>query len=302
MSKSRNKLKTLLFSTFMLLVMGLFAQVDKLDRARQLLQAKDINNAMLAIDSVIKHPDTKNDFTAWTIRAFIYFEKYKQTDRLKLNFNSALRDTVISSIKKSNSLKPDADFAANNKKIITSISAGYYNQAKSLLQDSLNEVRSLKAYNKYREIFLIGEPTADLTAKDIEYNLAVGSIFSDMFIRDNTNVKAQNTAKTALQKVLDKQPDNASANINMGLMYFNNAVNLTKSLGYDADISQVNAVQENIVKLAKQSEQYIYKVYKNDNKNSRAVLALYYIYRMLFDIKKSDEFKQKCKELNISLD
>lgn len=300
MSKSRNIIKTLLFSILMLLGMGLFAQVDKLDRARQLQQAKDINNAILAIDSVVKHPDTKNDFTAWTIRAFIYFDKYKQTDRLKLN--SDLRDTIISSIKKSNSLKPDAEFTSNNKKIITSISAGYYNQAKSLLQDSLNEVRSLKAYNKYKETFLISEPTADLTAKDIEYNLAVGSIFSDIFIRDNTNIKAQNTAKAALQKVLDKQPDNPSANINMGLMYFNNAVNLTKSLGYDADISQVNAVQETIVKLAKQSEQYIYKVYKNDNKNSRAILALYYIYRMLFDIKKSDEFKQKCRELNISLD
>jgi hypothetical protein len=285
---------------FMLLGIGLFAQVDKLDRARQLHQAKDISNAILAIDSVIKHPDTKNDFTAWTLRAYIYFDKYKQTDRLKLN--SALRDTVISSVKKSNSLKPDADYVTNNKKLITTISAGYYNQAKSLLQDSLNEVRSLKAYNKYKETFLIGEPTADLTPKDIEYNLAVGSIFSDIFIKDNTNVTAQNTAKTALQKVLDKQPDNASANINMGLMFFNHAVNLTKGMTYDADISQVNAVQENIVKLAKQSEQYIYKVYKNDNKNSRAVLALYYIYRMLFDIKKSDEFKQKCKELNINLD
>lgn len=300
MSKWRNIYKSLLLGIFLLMNVGIFAQVDKLYRAQQLLNAKDADNAILAIDSVVKHPDTKNDPVAWTTRAFIYFEKYKRLERLKLN--SALRDTVVSSLRRSMKLKPDEEYVNNNKKLITTIASGYYNLAKTLLQDSIDDARSLKAYNKFREVYLLGDPTANMMAKDIEYYLAVGSVFSDIFINDNTNMKSQSTAKVALLKVLDMQPDNAAANINLGLMHYNQAVNLSKSMGYDTDISQIEVVQENIVKLAKQSEQYIFKVYKTDPKNVKAVEALYYIYRMLFETKKAEEFKQKCAELGIKVE
>lgn len=300
MSMSRNIFRFLLMSILMLSGLGLFAQVDKLDRARQLLQAKDADNAILAIDSVVVHPDTKNDYVAWTTRAFIYFEKYKRAERLKLN--SPLRDTVVSSIKRSMKLKPDEDYTTNNKKLITTIASGYYNLAKTLLQDSLDDVRSLRAYNKFRETYVMGEPGANMVAKDIEYYLAVGSIFSDIFINDNSNEKAKNTAKVALLKVLELQPENAAAKINMGLMHYNQAVNITKSIPPDVEIYELEIIQENIVKLAKQAEQYILPVYKADPKNAKAVHALYYIYRLLLEPKKMDEFKVKCKELGINLD
>lgn len=300
MSKSRNILKSYLLGILMLMSLGIFAQVDKLDRARQLLQAKDADNAILAIDSVVVHPETKNDFVAWTTRAFIYFEKYKRSERLKLY--SSLRDTVVSSLKQSMKLKPDADYITNNKKLITTIASGYYNLAKTLLQDSMDEFRSLRAYNKFKEITLMGDPGASMVPRDIEYNLAVGSIFSDIFINDNSNVKAQNTAKVALLKVLELQPDNPTAKINMGLMYYNQAVNLSKSIAPDIELTELEIVQENIVKLAKQAEQYILPVYKADNKNAKSVHALYYIYRMLLETKKMEEFQIKCKELGINLD
>lgn len=300
MSMSRNIFRFLLMSILMLSGMGLLAQVDKLDRARQLLQAKDADNAILAIDSVVVHPDTKNDYVAWTTRAFIYFEKYKRSERLKLY--SPLRDTVVSSIKRSMKLKPDEDYTTNNRKLITTIASGYYNLAKTLLQDSLDDVRSLRAYNKFRETYVLGEPGANMVAKDIEYYLAVGSIFSDIFINDNSNEKAKNTAKVALLKVLELQPDNAAAKINMGLMHYNQAVNITKSIPPDVEIYELEIIQENIVKLAKQAEQYILPVYKADPKNAKAVHALYYIYRLLLEPKKMDEFKVKCKELGINLD
>lgn len=300
MSKSRNILKSFLLGILVLMSVGVFAQVDKLDRARQLLQAKDADNAILAIDSVVVHPDTKNDYVAWTTRAFIYFEKYKRSERLKLY--SPLRDTVVSSLRKSMKLKPDADYATNNKKLITTIASGYYNLAKTLLQDSLDDVRALRAYSKFKEIYVLGEPSANMVPKDVEYYLAVGSIFSDIFINDNSNVKAQNTAKVALLKVLELQPDNSAAKINMGLMHYNQAVNITKSIPPDIEIYELEIIQENIVKLAKQAEQYILPVYKADPKNAKAVHALYFIYRLLLEPKKQEEFRIKCKELGINLD
>ncbi|MBI2721502.1 MAG: hypothetical protein HYX39_04950 [Bacteroidetes bacterium] len=277
-----------------------FAQIDKLNRATQLLQARTPDLAVPVIDSVVLHPETKNDFVSWTTRGYIYYEIYKKTDKFRLN--SSLRDTIISSIKKSNSLKPDEVSLANNKRLLSGLANQYYNIAKVLLQDSLNDTRSAKAYNKCKELSLIAKPDTNFAMRDVEYYVAVGSVFSNIFNNDNKNTKAHDIAKLAHLKVFDIDPDNAPANMNMGLMYLNQGINLVKSLDYGADLSQIDAIQENIVKLAKQSEQFILKVYKKDNKNPKAVQALYYIYRMLNDAAKQAEYQKKAKDLNIKLD
>jgi hypothetical protein len=300
MSKWRNIIKIFTYSILMLFAVNGFAQNDKLNRAQQLLQEKNADQAKLAIDSVVVHPETKSDFVSWTTRAYIYFEIYKRTDKQKLN--SALRDTIISSLKRSNALKPDETFATNNKKLLSNLAAGYFNLSKTLLVDSINYARSVIAFNRFKEYFILTEPTTNFGARDIEYNLAVGSLYSDIFNKDNKNTNAQEVAKLALLKVLDMQPENPSANINLGIMYYNQAVNLGKGLDYGADFNQIDVVQENIVKLAKQAEQFIIKVYKLDNKNVKAVEALHSIYKMLNEKAKEEEFKKKCKELNIKLD
>jgi len=290
----------LILSTLLLLSIGVYSQEEKLLRASDLLKSKipaNIELARLCVDSLVLDSVTKDDFISWTLRSFIYFDIYKRTEKNKLN--SDLRDTIISSILKSNSLNPDEDYAKDNKKLLQYIGAGYFNLAKKMLEDSVNEEKSLIAFNRFKEIYKILEPNINFKQKDIEYNLSVGSIFSDIFIKDNNNTKAQNTAKVALLKVIELDPDNESANINLGLMYYNQAVNLSKELDYGADFTQIDFIQENMIKLAKQSEQFIFKVYSKNNKNVRSVEALFYLYRMLLDEPKSDEFKKIAIELGV---
>ena len=161
MKQLRYIVKTSVFSILLLMAINGFAQADKLIRTQQLLGAKNIDAAKLAIDSVILHPETKNDYVSYTTRAFIYFEIYKRTDKQKLN--SALRDTIVSSLKTSSKLKPDVDYETNNKKLLTNISINYYNMAKGYV-DSINDKLNLRdfktnisiydksviAYNKYK--------------------------------------------------------------------------------------------------------------------------------------------------------
>jgi hypothetical protein len=290
----------LILSTLLLLSIGVYSQEEKLYRARVLLDSKipaNIELARLCVDSLVLDSVTKDDFISWTLRSFIYFDIYKRTEKNKLN--SDLRDTIISSILKSNRLNPDETYAGNNKKLLQNIGAGYFNLAKKMLEDSVNEEKSLIAFNRYKGIYKILEPDNNFKQKDIEYNLTIGSIFSEFFIKDNNNTKAQNTAKVALLKVIELDPGNESANINLGLMYYNQAVNLSKELDYGADFTQIDFIQENMIKLAKQSEQFIFKVYSKNNKNVRSVEALFYLYRMLLDEPKSDEFKKIAIELGV---
>jgi hypothetical protein len=299
MCKWRKIFKIFLPGILVLWWSGLPAQEDKLYRAQQLLQSKETEQAALAIDSVIAHPQTREDFISWTTRAFIYFEIYKRTEKNKLY--SPLRDTIISSLRTSQSLKPDSVYHENNKRLLTNLAANYFNLGKTLLMDSMDLERSQFAYNRFKELYMMADPQVSLVQKDIDYYLVVGGMFADIFNKDNNNIKSGETAKVSLLKVLELQPDHPNALMNMGLMYYNQAVNLTKSLEYGADLSQIDIVQENMVKLAKQSEQFIVRVYTMDNKNAKAVEALYYIYRMLNEFEKSDDFKAKCKVLGIDV-
>lgn len=295
MCMRRHIFKILLPGILVFLGTGLFGQEPTLNRAQQLFRAQKYEQAALAVDSAIVHPQTTKDFISWTTRAYVYYYIYVKTDKTKLN--SPLRDTVLISIRKSIALNPDSDYVANNKKILTNLAAHYFNIAKYLLQDSMDAERSLIAYNRYKELSKLADNTTNPNAKDVEYYLAVGSVFSDMYNKDNTNIKAQQTAKVALMKVLDASPENTNANMNMGLLYFNQAVNIVKEMDGEIPIEKIDELQENVVKLARQSEQFILRVYMNDAKNRKACTALYYIYRMLYQLPKSDEFKKKAEDL-----
>lgn len=293
-------IKLMLITGFMLVGSVLNAQEAKLVRAQALYNEKKPDEAKLCIDSVVTHPETAKRYEAWTIRGFIYFEIYKRSDKTK--FNSPLRDTLVASIKRSNSLKPDDDYKSNNDKLLINISSNYYMLAKYLLQDSSDYARSSAAFNKYKGLIQIADTSVNIKNKEIEFYLAAGSHFSEKFNQDKRDTKAFEVAKVTLLKALELNPLDTSANMNMGVMYLNQATGLIEKIDAgEASIQDVDIIQDDAAKLAKQAEQFFLKVYNQNNKNKKAVLALYYVYRVLLDETKILSFEQKCKELNIQV-
>jgi len=293
-------LKLLLLIAFMLGGVVLNAQEAKMVRAQTLYNEKKPDQAKLCIDSVVIHPETKGRFEAWTLRGYIYFEIYKRTDKIK--FKSPLRDTIVASIKRSNKLKPDADYLSNNKKLLINISGHYYKLEGMYLQDSSNYEMSLKSFEKFKELTRLADSTANLKDKDMEFYLAAGSHFSQEFNLNKKNIKAFEIAKVALMTALEISPNDTSANMNMGLMYLNQSTDLIERVdGGEVSISELDVLLENSIKLAKQAEQFILKVYNQNNKSRKAVLALYYVYRVLNEPEKKALFESKCKEMKIEV-
>jgi hypothetical protein len=289
---------------FSLLVVAsgrLGAQIGTLARAQSLLNTKQpdkIDQAVLAIDSATAHKDTKGDYVSWTTRAFVYYEVYKRADKFRLN--SPLRDTIISSISRSNQLNPDSTYKMYNQKLLVTLSQGYYNLNIRLLQDSGNSEKSLIAYNRYKMMYKEIFPKTDFRAKDIEYYLAVSTVFNDKYAKDSSEKTIQ-VSKKAYEKVLEIDPNNRSANLGIGLLNYNEATVLIRKLEYEVELDQIEVVQDNVVKLAKESEQYILKVYNTNKNDAKAVEALYYVYRMLMDKVKFEDFRKKCSELGITV-
>jgi hypothetical protein len=104
----------------------------------------------------------------------------------------------------------------NNNAFIKNGANTYYKISTILLQDSLNNVKSEEYYSKYKESTKLFDPTFDFKQQDIKYYNTTGSIFEDLYMRNNFNQKYGDVAKTALLKVLDIDSQNISANINLG--------------------------------------------------------------------------------------
>jgi len=292
-------IKRILILTGVLFCTFTFGQKNKVYRAQELLNAKQADAAKLCIDSAMNVKESALMYEAHTVKAFIYFELYKKSERQKLN--NPLRDSIVNALKTSNSLNPDDDYKGNNSKLLATMASNYYNIAKSILQDSLNYERASVAFEKYKFVMTLSDPGFKAGEKDKEFYLAAGSIFSELYNKDNSDDKAHEVAKVTLLKVIDMQPDEPSANFNMGLMYLNSAIRIVENMDDVPEFDKLEIIMDNYIKLAKQAEQFMLKVYQKNNQNPKSVQALYYVYRILNDEAKKEEFKNKCKELNISI-
>lgn len=274
-----------------------YAQTDLLFEAQRLCNEKKFDQAIPLIEKVIVHPETKNDPASWHIRSYSYIQTYKLTGPANIA-KIGLLDTAIASAIVSKSLDNDKGYLENNNAFIKNGANTFYKISTILLQDSLNNVKSEIYYNKYKKCTVIFDPTFDFKQQDIKYYNTTGSIFEDLYMRNNFNQKYGDVAKTSLLKVLDIDNKNISANINLGILYYNQGATLMRMMDYDVDLAQLDVIQENAKKLFKQSLPFMIKVYELDPKAEKALESLQGIYSALLDDEKANEFKQMKEALN----
>ena len=296
-SKSYHYLKSSLCFLFVFVCHNHYAQTDLLLDAQKLCNEKKFDEVLPIVEKIIVHPETQSDPASWHIRSFAYIQTFKQSglsNTTKIN----LLDTAMFSALKSIKLDSAKVYTENNNSFIKNGAASYYKLSIMLLQDSLNSSKSEEYYLKYKKYTTIFDPSFNFKEKDINYYNTIGSIFEDLYMRNNFNQKYGDVAKYALLKVLETDSKNISANINLGILYYNQGATLMRMMDYDVDLAQLDVIQENAKKLFKQSLPFMIKVYELDPKAEKAIESLQGIYSALLDDEKANEFKQKKEALN----
>ena len=296
-SKSYHYLKGILSLLMIVFCHSYYAQNDLLFEAQKLCNEKKYDQAIPMLEKIIIHPETKNDPASWHIRSYAYLQLYKQAGPGNITKVSLL-DTSINSARFSMKLDTTNELLENNKSFVKFGASSYFKISAILLQDSLNSSKSEIYYSKYKKYTSIINPSFDFKPKDIEYYNTMGSLFADLYMKNNFNQKYGDVAKYALLKVLEIDNKNISANINLGILYYNQGATLMRMMDYDVDLAQLDVIQENAKKLFKQSLPFMIKVYELDPKAEKALESLQGIYSALLDEEKANEFKQKKEALN----
>jgi hypothetical protein len=271
------------------------AQTDKLVAAYKFLKDGQLDSAKAAIEPAINHPETKNDGQAWYIRGFIYKDIYRLKEAG--NKEAPSREIAYNSFKKSMELDTSKSNRDGNISTLMYIAATYFNDAASTM-DTVHYKTAIKCFEKYKEVMSLIEPGNNLAQKDVEFNLAIASVYTDIY---NSNRKAKTVffelAKTAYQRVLSLDANNLSANYHMGILYYNQAVDIINQSDYDIDIVMLDKIQDNSIALFKQSLPFMEKAYQLDPSKKETLEGLTGIYFSLNEFEKSNEFKTKLEEI-----
>ncbi len=215
------------------------AQKSSLVRANAIITENPVM-AVKILDSVVRHAETRTLSISWTLRGRAYYE----WSRIQNNaFKIELLDTIYKSVQKSFNFLPDSNITKDNYVLLRYVSKRYFNLASIQLKDttlmksmaakkghseSLKQFHSnaLKYFNAFKKISETYFPNMDVKKYELEFYEALGSYFSYLFEKDNSNSEAGNLAKSAYLKVLELEPNNVFANIQMGLLYYNQAANI----------------------------------------------------------------------------
>ena len=251
---------------------------------------------ILIIDLAVADTEIVNDGQAWYIRGFIYKSIYNAKE--KTNIKSPLRLEALNSFKRSLFIDTSLANVVENKKNIKYLAATLYNDVKASL-DSVNYLIAIDNFEKFKTYSkLIDTSQETIKQNDIKFLLALASVYTQIYENDRKG-KSEflNLAKAAYYKVLILESNNISANYNMGILFYNQAVQLINQSDYDIDIVALNDIQDNSVKLFKESLPFMEKAYQLDPKRREILLGLSGVHFSLNEKEKSDYYKQKLQEL-----
>ena len=288
--------KILVVGLLLLIAVFVNAQEDKNTQATKLLQRGKLDSAKYFIDLAVADTEYINDGQSWYLRGYIYKTIYK--DREKGNIQSPLRIEALSSFKRSLLIDTGYTNVIENKKNIEFLCSTLYNDVVKSL-DSINYKIAIDNFDKFRQYWmLIDTSRINFQKKNIEFLNALGTVYTQIYDSDKKGKTEYLTlSKNTYNQVLSIDPNNYRANFNIGILYFNQAVNLMLQSDYDIDIVALNDIQDNSIVLFKEALPIMLKADGIEPNRRETLLGLEAIYFSLNDKVKSDLYKKKLQEI-----
>lgn len=290
-------MKKWLTHLFVLIAAASFAQQERVAKALAFVEAGDYENAKTEIDAAVVNEATYADSYVWYVKGFVYKELYKKNE--KNNPLSPIRNEAIAALRKSIELDIKGENINDNKQTLKFLSTTLNNDAANSINNN-NPDAAQKAFEKYKEVILLLDPQTDLKPKTIEFMLALASMLNQQYQTEQDSLKKEFKflgVKNKYQEVLKIDPNNVSANYNLGILYYNKAVHIINNLDYDMDMFALMEIQDNCVEIFKQSLPFMEKALELEPNRVETLRGLEGIYISLNDFEKSNAIRAKLEAL-----
>lgn len=289
-------MKKLIYITFFLFCTSASFGQNKLTNAVYHLKNDSLDKAKELIDAASIDTFFSEKSSTWYYRGFIYKELFKRDESTEKQ--SPLRIKSVNYYKKSLEYETDGPFSKSCRNGLKYLSQTIYNHVATSF-DPQNYPIALSNYEFYKEVVLVVDSTSDFSQKDISMNLAMATTYGKMAELDSAKEEIYlKEARKSYDAVLLIDSNNVSANYNIGIIYYNQGVEIVNHMDYSLDLFELNEVQDRIIELFRQSLPFMKKAYDLNPKRKETLIGLQGIYFSLNDIPKSEAYKKELEELD----
>lgn len=274
--------------------LAMFAQPAALVEANRLYQAGDLSGARTILDNAVKDPIIGRGPEVWVLRGFVYKDLFKT--RPGGSGADSLRNEALSSLFTCTVLDTAGQFTQSSVQAYDFLCKTQYNDAARALND-LDDVRALALYAEYKQNVLRANPGHDLSGRDVEFNNALGTVYTKRFNQDREDTTWFDRAVALYHRVLAIDPDNYGANYNLATLYYNRGVYNIQRINAGTDLPTIGQVQEVSKVFFLQALPYMEKAHLMNPLRRETLLGLEGIYYSLQDADKSEEFRHKYEAL-----
>ena len=279
---------------------SMFAQTGKVLDARNSLATNDLKNAKILIDEAAQDPAFQNDIHFWYWKGYIYKELYKTQDKGK-NPQSLLRHESMEAFNHLLTMKSrvGADTLESTMKLINYFASTFYNDAVVSL-DTVNYEIAIENYDKFRKAAKTVNPDMELADKDIKFKMKLATIYVSLYEKRVNTPEGDrffNKAKDEYSEIIRMDANNLTANYNLGIHFYNKAVNIIKNLDVGTSLEDLAKQEDICVDLFLQALPYVKTAYELDPTRKETLIGLTGIYWSLNDLEKYQYYQEKLKEL-----
>lgn len=253
----------------------------------------DLSKARELIDAVYVQDKYAKDPEVWLIRGFIYKDVFKKIDKADPVARS--RTTALESLYNAIQFDTEKKYVANSYQAFDYLTTTMFNDAARALND-MNDELAIALFDDYKKAELRLYPQKDLTAKEIEFKNALGTLYTKK-VRQEKDLMWFKKATDVYEEVLMKDPDNYGANYNMATLYYNRGVQNIFTISPENDIPSIKEIQFVSKEFFILSMPYMLKAHELKPDRKETLIGLEGIYYSLQDHKKSEYYRGLYEQL-----
>jgi len=271
---------TLIFLFIVYVLIGNAQQQEKKNtlKAIEHYRQGNLKSAKLFIDEALLSESEIKDAQTWYWKGHIYKKIFVETDSASIE--SKALDEAVNSFLRSNELDKNKRYEENMRGI-SFLADKCYNQAVINLRQSNDSGQAILYYEKYKSIKSKLDLNLDVKKIDVSFYLAIAGHYAKRQKTANLEEVRKRLLKTSIgfySKVLEISPNNYNASYNVGIMYYNEAVELILKLDPETPIEKLVDIQEKSRSLLEKALPYIEKAEEIQPNRMETVEALAGIY------------------------
>lgn len=273
----------------LLTIASAVAQTDPLVEALRRYQAGELAQARTLVDDAVTSPAHLQDPEAWLLRGFIYKDLFKGMS--SGTEADAVRDTALTSLLTCLDLDKEGTYRDNAVQAYDFLARSCFNDAAKALND-MQEDRAVFLFRRYKDAILTRDPKASVTAREVEFTNALGTVYTKRFNQDRLATEWFDKAIDAYQRVLVIDPENYGANYNLATLYYNRGVYKIRAIDAEDDIPTIQEIQEASREFFQLALPFMLKAHEMNPTRRETLLGLEGIYYSLQDQESSDRFRE----------